>query len=295
MLRRKSLKLYDHPDDFPFWIQINRHNTADLPDLHVHEFVEMVFVVEGSGEHLFQDIRYGIHEGDIFIINPGEAHGYSLKAGEELVVINCLFEMSLIPMTLLMELRAMWSMDFYYVQPFLDEKARFHHKLNLRGSDAAAVTAVLKDLMQELHQQREGYRLLIQIKMVQLFVLLSRFYQERHIFGDNLSTGEILVQRVCGYIERHANVKLSLTFLGSLFHISQRQLNRYFNRYVGCSPIEYIHKTRIEKAKRMLADTDETIAVISEAVGYEDASFFSKLFTRKTGFSPGNYRIKFRN
>ncbi|GAA3409863.1 AraC family transcriptional regulator [Paenibacillus hodogayensis] len=293
-MRKKSMDLYSHPENFPFWIQRNRHDIRDLPALHIHEFVEMVFVVEGRGTHLFQDIQYEIREGDVFIINPGEAHGYGLQEGESIEVLNCLFEPDGIPATLLREMQATESMDFFYVQPFLNKEARFYHKLNLRGSDAASVTAILEELLAEMQQQRHGFRTLIRMKLIGLFILLSRYYKERQQSSDKVSRSEILVQRVRGYVERHFSEKLTLPLLTELFHIGVRQLNRNFHKYVGCSVVEYIHHVRIQKAQRLLVDTDEKLAVVSAWVGYEDTSFFSKLFARKVGCSPGKYREEHR-
>jgi YesN/AraC family two-component response regulator len=50
----------------------------------------------------------------------------------------------------------------------------------------------------------------------------------------------------------------------------------------------------VEKAKRLLVDTDEKMNVVSEMVGYEDVAFFSKLFARVTGTTPGKYREQHR-
>jgi AraC family L-rhamnose operon regulatory protein RhaS len=286
----KSMKEYSHPRDFPFWIQRNRHDVLDVPELHVHEFVELIFVVEGRATHLFQDIYYEVGEGDVFVINPGEAHGYALKEDQSIEIVNCLFEPGFIPTSLLGELQVSDAMDFFYVQPFLHEKARFYHKLNLRGSDASAALSILEGILAEMSRRRSGFQPLIQLKMIELFILLSRYYSERKDQADAAAPGEVLVRRACGYVERHYAEKLTLPVLTELFHIGARQLNRYFNRHAGCSVIEYVHRVRMEKAKRLLADTDEKIAVVSEMVGYEDTSFFSRLFARQAGCPPGKYR-----
>lgn len=286
----KLLKEYSHPRNFPFWIQRNRHDVHDVPELHIHEFVEQIFVVEGRATHLFQDIYYEIGEGDVFIINPGEAHGYALKEHQSIEIVNCLFEPSFIPTSLMGELPIADSMDFFYIQPFLQEQSRFYHKLNLRGSDAAEALSILEGILAEMSRRRAGFQPLIQLKMIELFILLSRYYNERKEQTDAAAPGEILVRRVCGYVERHCAEKLTLGLLTELFHIGARQLNRHFNRHVGCSVIEYVHRVRMEKAKRLLADTNEKIAVVSELVGYGDTSFFNKLFARQVGCPPGKYR-----
>lgn len=72
----KSLAHYKHPGNFPFWIQRNRHDQRSMPLVHTHDFVELIYVECGQATHLFQDTSYEISQGDIFMINPGEKHGY---------------------------------------------------------------------------------------------------------------------------------------------------------------------------------------------------------------------------
>ncbi len=89
-----------------------------MPDIHAHEFVELIFVAEGRATHLFQDIFYEIQVGDVFIINPGERHGYTLEENQHIEIVNCLFEPNFIPHSLLSDLRISDSLDFFYVQLF---------------------------------------------------------------------------------------------------------------------------------------------------------------------------------
>lgn len=290
----KTMSYYKHPRDFPFWIKRNRHDKHDIPPLHGHEFVELIYVESGQATHLFQDISYEVRAGDIFIINPGEVHGYAIQDGQQIIVTNCLFDPGFIPTSLLRELRLSDALDFFYVQPFLNKEARFHHKLNLRGSIEDVVRSGLKELHQELLQARPGYQAVVQLRMTELFILLSRYCTEEQRTKGGSASSELLVQRMCGYVERHYDQRITLSTLSELFHIGVRQLNRLFHRHKGSTVIEYVHRVRVEKAKRLLVDTDEKMNVVSEMVGYEDVAFFSKLFARVTGTTPGKYREQHR-
>ncbi|MDF2713289.1 MAG: helix-turn-helix protein [Paenibacillus sp.] len=286
----KRLEHYPVAADFPFWIQNNLHEPDNSPALHSHDFVEMIFVSEGLGTHNYQDMAYEVRAGDIFIINPGEVHGYSVSSGQRLEIINCLFQPGLIQRALLQELDILHGMDFFYVQPFLQDDMRFHHRLNLRGESADKTMRIMGDMLDEMKEQHPGYRALIQVKMVELMIQLSRSYEA---WGDKeplIPRSELLVKRICGYLERHFEQKITLSSISELFHIGTRQLNRQFKRYTGSSIIEYVHHLRIERAKRYLIGTDDTIATIAASIGYEDAGFFSKLFTRVIGCPPGKYR-----
>lgn len=59
------------------------------------------------------------------------------------------------------------------------------------------------------------------------------------------------------------------------------------------TPLDYVHALRLEEAKQMLETTDLPIDAVANEVGYEDASFFGRLFRRETSLTPGQYRLRF--
>ena len=83
----------------------------------------------------------------------------------------------------------------------------------------------------------------------------------------------------------HAMIELS--------GLSERSFNRRFKQATGMGPMEYVHRLRLEEAKHMLETTSEPVEAVAEAVGYEDASFFGRLFRRKVGLTPAQYRKRF--
>lgn len=79
-----------------------------------------------------------------------------------------------------------------------------------------------------------------------------------------------------------------------LVGIPERTLKRRFKTATGCSLIEYIQNLRIEEAKRLLESSQTPVDEVSIAVGYEDPSFFRRLFKRNTGLTPSQYRRMFQ-
>lgn len=75
--------------------------------------------------------------------------------------------------------------------------------------------------------------------------------------------------------------------------IPERSLKRRFKAATGLALIDYLQNLRIEEAKRLLETTERPAEDVSADVGYEDASFFRRLFRRHTGMSPGQYRRMF--
>jgi transcriptional regulator GlxA family with amidase domain len=75
--------------------------------------------------------------------------------------------------------------------------------------------------------------------------------------------------------------------------LPERSFKRRFQQATGMSPIEYVHTLRLEEAKQMLERLDHSVEAVAFQVGYEDAGFFRRLFKRRVGMGPAQYRKKF--
>jgi transcriptional regulator GlxA family with amidase domain len=75
--------------------------------------------------------------------------------------------------------------------------------------------------------------------------------------------------------------------------LPDRTFIRRFANSTGMSPLDYVHALRLEEAKQILETEDLSIEAIAEQVGYEDTSFFGRLFRRKVGLTPAQYRLRF--
>lgn len=278
--------------EFPFWIKKYRHDSDRIP--HFHDFVELVYVEKGEAIHEFEGERYTIGPGDVFIINMGEVHTYRIRNSKTLDIINCLFTPALIHESLLHELQLMKAMDFLYVLPFLNDRERFHHRLRLTGHESATVQHLMESMIEELKETSVGYRTLIKMKLVEILVLLSRYYKKQlnETVAENIADmgDDMRARRISGYLERHSYQAIDVESIARLFHISSRQLNRILKNETGLSVMETMHRNRMERAKQLLRETDETIIRIAALVGYESPSFFNRLFVRQVGCPPSVYR-----
>lgn len=274
----------------PFWINRTVHTIHNAPGMHVHDFVELVYIVSGRGKHIFGNDSYEIRGGDVYIINPGEAHTYHIKENDSLEIINCLFVPELVQHTCLRELGINDSIDYCYVHPFIGKNERFNHRLNLTGEGASRILNLLDEMIQEYEKHESGYSSMVRIQLVQLLILLSRYYGRRMSKSPKNSGKKLLIQRIRGYLERNYEKKLSISMLSGLFNLSPRQLNRVFKEETRMTIFEMIHHIRVEKAKHLLSESDEKVITIACNIGYEDPAFFNRLFQRKVGCPPGKYR-----
>lgn len=105
--------------------------------------------------------------------------------------------------------------------------------------------------------------------------------------GDSIIAN---TQQVIDFFEEHYGEAISLQRLAKEFHTSPSSLNRQFKKETYLTPIEYLIKLRIRKARHMLRFTNDTIADIAEQCGYENTAYFSNAFKKNCGCSPTEYR-----
>ena len=98
------------------------------------------------------------------------------------------------------------------------------------------------------------------------------------------------IQRIIEYIDHHYKEDLSRTILADMVYLSADHLARIFKKETGETLVKYITDKRINAAKELLSDTKTPIAQVASEVGYDNYSYFTKIFKEKTGFSPGDYR-----
>ena len=115
-----------------------------------------------------------------------------------------------------------------------------------------------------------------------------------YIIIDELKTMESNVSDVTEvtrrYIEQNYNRELTLTQIASEVNFSIYYLAHIFKREMGVSPMQYLMNCRMEKAKELLTDTRRTISDIAAEVGYQNKNYFTMLFKRNVGITPGKFR-----
>ncbi|MDO5132850.1 MAG: AraC family transcriptional regulator [Eubacteriales bacterium] len=82
--------------------------------------------------------------------------------------------------------------------------------------------------------------------------------------------------------------------LGQILHVSPTQIKSCFRKVYGVPVYSFARARRMDKAARMLEDSDETVLVIAGSCGYENGSKFSKAFREVKGVSPSEYRRRIR-
>ena len=101
---------------------------------------------------------------------------------------------------------------------------------------------------------------------------------------------ESLLDQIEQYLEENFRKKITLDDIADTLHVNRSYLSRYYKNKTGVNLFDEILMKRVEKAKEYLQNTEMKTYEISEAVGVEDAGYFSKMFKKITGVSPKEFR-----
>ena len=114
-------------------------------------------------------------------------------------------------------------------------------------------------------------------------------------FGGQKLHHDLTILQIQQWLEEHFADKFRFEDVAREHGMSIRNFMRRFQAATGDKPLHYLQRLRIETAKSLLSATRKSIKTISYEVGYDDASFFARLFRQHTELSPNLYRRRFQH
>lgn len=114
-------------------------------------------------------------------------------------------------------------------------------------------------------------------------------YMECMFSKLNTKNGDV-VRKAMKYISENFASSLTLEDVANQVHLNPAYFSSIFKQACGSSFKEYLNMVRVEESKRLLTNTDYSLINIAIATGFEDQSYFSKIFKRHTGLTPKQYR-----
>ena len=147
-------------------------------------------------------------------------------------------------------------------------------------------------LLTELQQENSGSRLYIDSLTNVLAVNLLRQHAatkpQLPIYEGGLPLHQL--QKILNYIDAHLERDIKLADLARLLDMSQFHFSHLFKQSIGISPYQYLIQQRVERAKKLLKQTDRLIVDIALECGFNSHSHLSKKFRQFTGMTPKAYR-----
>lgn len=111
--------------------------------------------------------------------------------------------------------------------------------------------------------------------------------------NKDLQQKDRMIVSITKYLQNHLQEDVSLNVLAQEFHLNAQYISQLFKSEIGVGFLTYLTNIRIEHAKKLLLSTDDAISDISDQCGYNDYRVFTKVFKKKEGITPSQFRRDF--
>ena len=250
---------------------------------HIHDYVEMVYMCTGRTRHVVNGNEIIQHAGELLMLGQHARQAID-PAGEEDVAVNFIVRPAFFSGTLSFLGEEETPLRSFIVSCLTGENETGY--LLFHVADILPIQNLIENLLYTLTEQIPNRRGILQSTMGLLFAQLLN-----HTDALQFETPEQnAVLRVLRYIEEHY-ADGSLTEIAARLHYDLPYLSRLIRQETGKNYTELLQEKRLSQAAWLLRNTGRKVDEISFSVGYENVSYFHRLFAARFGQSPKKYRV----
>jgi AraC-like DNA-binding protein len=275
------------PVDVLFLTVDDRHRVR----MNRHGYFEVLYLCSGSANCHIQDRLLPFNEGDLAIIGSTLYHRIECQSSQPVTLAALFFEPDLI--------RCDGSSDSAeYLTPFLLQDENFPHIVPAETGIPRQVLDMMLRIRSEIPASSTRGRLALKTYLKMLLILLVNQYAP---YAGTVETHQRQQQNLerlrplFRYLGENCGNSVQVREAARICGMSESHFMSLFKRVTGLSFVTYFNHFRIERAQALLAKTDESMANISQQVGFCDQSYFGTVFRRIVGMTPATYRRRVRN
>ena len=257
---------------------------VDFPE-HRHNYVEMMYVVQGSITHYIEGKELVLRKGDVLMLNQHVSHAIK-RAEYEDIGINfiALPEFFEVPLTMLHEKNVLAD----FVIGAMRQKNPVAHYLLFRLKEDLQVENLMENMIESMLHTHCNEDIANQYTMGLVFLYLLN-HLENLSHNSSLDYKETVVQAVMEYINSDCK-NANLSKIAEDTHQSMTVLSKLIKQKTGYKFQELLQRRRFQKAVYLLMETELTVEDIALEVGYENQSYFYRQFQKRYGMTPAKYR-----
>lgn len=259
---------------------------------HTHDFFELVYILEGNAVHQIEDQVYQLAAGNVFFLEPDVYHHFIASQDLDTVLFNILFSKEFLNDELSLLSSQPYFIDFFYLLPFFKKSSSIASYLPLDSLQQLQIEKQLDTVYKEYQKKEDGYQIVIKTRLIETFILLSRFYTAGKSKNPTSLSDEEMIESIALFLKEHYRQPITLVQLSQVYGLSVSSLTAKFKYHTGRTLINYKHSLQIDHACIGLCNQKKKISTIALDCGFNDLSHFNRIFKKHTGTTPGNYRAK---
>ena len=249
---------------------------------HSHDYVEMVYMCAGQTRHVVNGMELTLRAGELLMLGQ-HARQSIAPAGEGDVAVNFIVRPAFFSGTLPFLGEEETPLRRFVVGCLTGENETGY--LLFRVAEVLPIQNLIENLLYTLTEQIPNRRGILQSTMGLLFAQLLN-HTDALQFESREQNAVLSTLR---YIEEHY-ADGSLTEIAARLHYELPYLSRLIRQSTGKNYTELLQEKRLSQAAWLLRNTDRKVDEISFSVGYENVSYFHRLFAARFGCSPKKYR-----
>lgn len=230
--------------------------------------------------------EYPVQEGSILLILPGQVHSIEQYLDYKMEYINIIFklEMLLAKQTDICNSR--------YFTPLLDGTLRLTTHFTPGMPFYNEVAGCINAADEVCRTNPPAFQLVIKGQLFLLFSILISNCCETSVSRKNQKSLEKM-KRIIKYIETNYASKISIEEMADALDLSQSHFMKFFKNTMGTTFTEYLNDYRLTMASRLLISSEASILDIAAEVGFDNLSYFNRLFKKRFYVTPREYRKRF--
>ena len=267
-------------------IEIRPHTRFVHFPRHRHNYVELLYMCSGSTTHIINGTQtLVLHTGDLLFLNQAVYHEI-LPASEGDVGVNFLILPQFFDRSFQMLEQENVLRDFL-ISTLAGESA-FAGYLHIAAHDILPVQNLLENMIWTLLEKKPGVNVLNQTTMGLLLLNLAMFAEDVNRTAPG-NREESMVFTTLKYIETSYK-NGTLEEISAQLHLPPYALSRLLKHHTGQNFKQLLQQRRLQQAAYLLGNTRLPADAVLEAIGYENSSYFYRIFREKYGCSPAEYR-----
>lgn len=253
---------------------------------HWHDELEIIYIESGSGTFQVNLESYEVKSGDILVIQPGTIHNGEGFKDAPLHCKTIVFNLDMLK-SIMVDATVL-----KFLNPIINKEFCSTILINKNSIGYSNIASSLKGILSSYENNSYGYQL--EIKGL-LFIFLSQLFSNKYfkVVATADSSKNKKVERlksVIDYIQSNYNKPISIKELATVVNYSEFHFIRFFREQTGLTCVQYINLIRLDMASRLLKETSLSITEISLDVGFDNVSYFIRVFKNKYGLTPDKYR-----
>lgn len=266
-------------------LAIEWRNPQQRFPIHGHQFTELLIITEGTATHIIDGMEFTLTKGDVFIIKRGVEHGFANL--DNLCLVNVIFDRELVGIDNWNTSSLPGYMVLFNLEPDYRATHKFESKLQLSLRDLEKTLEYIKEISNELTEEKPGFEVASIGLFMTIVTFLSRCYSK--VKTPN-SISLLRLSESINYIEKNYLQDITIQILSDIAGMSVRNYQRVFTKTMNLSPKKYIIQLRLKHASELLQKNQFNITEIAYNSGFNDSNYFTRQFKKKFDITPKAYR-----